>query len=1006
MRNPFALRHLVGISLACAGFAAAVPAGAQDPCVEPAEADRLGALVEAVAAFDPSLLDRRARRAFDEAADVLAAREPGLLDGCEVLSRASKRLERLPGAPFAGEASVAFDDLRDDLAAERDDLDAVLDGMDPRRAAALNRRLDALDVSAGLHAVAGLVGKGAGLLLRAARLVDRTRNPGVAVYGGPFRVIGTSLDGLIDVPLDAPMVIRFSDRVASASVGAVAIQIRTGAGWSKQVPGEFEVDGPVVTFRPRLPVLADLSDGGFQPGTPHQITILGLPSPSSVRDRTGDPVSKSHVAYFLTTADPARYFRSENHAEAPPPRVTCTVPADILPESPWLTPAGALDVPVTTPLVLQFNRVGLLPSTLTEEDVVLTMTEFRGAPAMRRIPGDVVLTQSSRSVRLRFAPRIRLPDRSRFVLQVSANVLDLTGAFPVAAHEQRSLIRAAALAEKATNPTGNLAVLLRDHPLEIDPRTFLVFTTRDEPEETLSKTLEFDGSDVDVDGGVGVDAARTTASFDAAVPGSVAATLNVAGGDGSAGDFQPLFSTTLDTDASPTPGGVFQYRTLSIPLGVTVTIRGSKPAVLRCRGDATIEGNLVIAGANGDAAEVGQNASLVLRAGGAAGPGGGAGGDSSIDGAYGLPGESGGDVAGGALGGGGGYETSQAATFSFAGGGGGGGNAVDGVAGGSGTYPSAGTGWNGAGGAAGVAGGQAPTSAATDGGRAFAGVGGAGGGAGGNNHYVPYGYRTTGAGGGGGGGALLVTAAGSLRISGRIDARGGTGGNVVSASSFYGGSPGGGGAGGTVALYSQGPMDVAGAILEATGGSAGSTLGVPWLGLGGAGANGFLRLEDGDGAVAGTGSLLAFPAAQTGRYDPASAATDPPSVFTGTWHSLGAAAPEILDFVPEDFTAVDVAGCTVAWEIQAAREDPLRPGKPDVGSLHPVTGATSDPARASGWTLLADTAGGIRDVSAAIGGRGFEHFRIRVTFTLGDGLKAADVKPSVGRFRIRFRYQQ
>jgi hypothetical protein len=1000
--------HRVSLVLlgALALLAPASTARAQDPCVAPGEADRLAALADAVAAFDPSGLPRRSRRAVDEAESVLADRGVGLLDGCDALSRSSRRLERLSGAPFAGAAAHAFSDLFLDYVAERAILEPALLPLDDRRAESIRRRLDSLDDSAALHAGAGEFGKGAALLLRAVRLIDRTLHPPVPVFGGPFRVVSTSLDGLTGVALNAPLVIRFSSRVEPASVRADTIQIRHGPGFAQQVQGDFEVDGPVATFRPRLPVLADLSDGGFQPGTPYQLTIPGLPVSSTVRSRTGDPVSKSHVAYFLTTLDPSGYYGPEYFLDQAPQRVICTDPADVLPAAPWSGPAGALEVPATTPIVLQLTRVPLLPGTVTGDDVVLTMTEFRGAPAMRRVPGDVVLVQSSRSVRLEFVPRVRLPDRSRFVLQVSDRVLDLTGSVPLAAHPGRDAIHAQAVAARAADPAAPLAILLRDHPLEIDPRTFLVFTTRDEPEEVLSRTLEFDGADVDVDGGNGNDAARTTASFDAAVPGSVTAVLTMAGGDGSNGDLRPTVNTTLDTDSPLAPDGVFQFRSVLIPAGVTVTVRGSRPAVLRCRGDATIDGVIALAGGGGDAAETQLNASLPVRAGGAAGAGGGRGGDSSTSALYGLPGGSGGDASGGGTGGGGGYETSGASMYSFAGGGAGGGHAASGTAGGPGSYPTPGSGWNGAGGSAGLAGGTPPNSAITNGGRQFTAAGGAGGGAGGNNHYTPYGHRTSGAGGGGGGGALLLTAAGSIRVSGRIEAQGGTGGSAVSANSYFGGSPGGGGAGGSIVLFSQAGLDVAGAVLNALGGPGGSTAGAFYIGTAGSGSDGFLRLEDADGAIAGLGLASAAPAAGQGTFDPASSAADAPSVFASTWISLGAFGPDILPFQPSDFAGVEVPGCDVAWEFQAAREDPLRPGKPDTGTINPVTGASSDPARASGWNLLADTAGGIRDLSAAIGGRGFEHFRLRVTFTLGDGLRAADVKPGVDRFRVRYRYQQ
>jgi hypothetical protein len=149
-------------------------------------------------------------------------------------------------------------------------------------------------------------------------------------------------------------------------------------------------------------------------------------------------------------------------------------------------------------------------------------------------------------------------------------------------------------------------------------------------------------------------------------------------------------------------------------------------------------------------------------------------------------------------------------------------------------------------------------------------------------------------------------------------------------------------------------------------------------------------------------STQAPAAATTGTYGPGSLASDPPSVFTGTWFTLGAFAPEVLSFTGADFVEHPVAGATIRWEIQTAVEDLNLPGRPDTGSLDPQTGASSDASRATGWVLLKDEEG-IRDVAPALNGQGYRFFRIRVTFGLPDGLRPADAKPSVDSFRLRTR---
>ncbi|MEZ5966384.1 MAG: hypothetical protein R3F56_21290 [Planctomycetota bacterium] len=61
------------------------------------------------------------------------------------------------------------------------------------------------------------------------------------------------------------------------------------------------------------------------------------------------------------------------------------------------------------------------------------------------------------------------------------------------------------------------------------------------------------------------------------------------GGNGSSGPLTPAADVTLDTTAN---GGVFQFTTIAIPAGVTVRLRGPNPAVILCRGSASIAGDL------------------------------------------------------------------------------------------------------------------------------------------------------------------------------------------------------------------------------------------------------------------------------------------------------------------------------------------------------------------------------------------------------------------------------
>ncbi|NMC71746.1 MAG: hypothetical protein GYA57_16990 [Myxococcales bacterium] len=222
-------------------------------------------------------------------------------------------------------------------------------------------------------------------------------------------------------------------------------------------------------------------------------------------------------------------------------------------------------------------------------------------------------------------------------------------------------------------------------------------------------------------------------------------------------------------DGAPTLG-VFSFSSLLLPSGVTLAGVGSGALVLLSCGDVTIEGTVFVG-----AAEITDRSGVTHRApgpGGAdAGAGPGAGGDGAWD-----PG----------------YELS----------GGGGGGAF------------------GAAGGAGGAGGYAGAALAGAAGRAYGTPelvplwGGSGGGKGGCLG-MPDGL------GGAGGGALQITARGTLRVRGRIDA-GGLGG---AGGCDRDGAGGGGGSGGGVLLEADRLVVEAGAVIAVNGGGGGSGIG-------------------------------------------------------------------------------------------------------------------------------------------------------------------------------------
>jgi hypothetical protein len=268
-------------------------------------------------------------------------------------------------------------------------------------------------------------------------------------------------------------------------------------------------------------------------------------------------------------------------------------------------------------------------------------------------------------------------------------------------------------------------------------------------------------------------------------------------------------STGADGAFSPSPGatpvqippsGVFNFTTINIPVGVTVTfLRNAKntPVTMLAQGNVTIAGTINVDGRSPNS----------VRGGGIGAVGGFNGGGGGF-GVSGLTTAITGDGPGGGSGG------SFPASGGVGGGGGAGHAVVGGGGGGSGSGP-------GTGGPVYGTGTLVPPTG---------GSGGGGGGGHGNNQWV-------GTGGGGGGGAILIASSGTITFnSGVIVARGATGGNRIDLNVC---GTGGGGSGGAIRLVANtisgaASLDVTGAL-----GGGGSSCGAP----GGAGGFGFIRIQ-------------------------------------------------------------------------------------------------------------------------------------------------------------------
>lgn len=264
----------------------------------------------------------------------------------------------------------------------------------------------------------------------------------------------------------------------------------------------------------------------------------------------------------------------------------------------------------------------------------------------------------------------------------------------------------------------------------------------------------------------------------------------VSGSSGADGAFSPTANQTLQIPES----GVFNFTTVNIPSGVTITFTQNSrntPVTILATGDITIVGTINVDG------EIG----LATRVGGKGGPGGFRGGNGGFifDGGHGTRGEGPGGGAGG---------------FSY-------------------ILPSGGNGSAGGGAGYAVAGANGGLASAPYGigGTTYGTIsllpliGGSGGGGGGSSS------STRGSSGGGGGGAILLASSATITVSGVISARGGKGASNPIFS-------GGGGSGGAIRLIANtligtGSLDVRGEL--------GGTITVS--NAGGTGGRGYLRAE-------------------------------------------------------------------------------------------------------------------------------------------------------------------
>ncbi|MGC6486034.1 MAG: Ig-like domain-containing protein [Planctomycetota bacterium] len=682
---------------------------------------------------------------------------------------------------------------------------------------------------------------------------------GSAAAGGDFQVVRTSPVNGATVFLNDPVSIDFSSPVDidSATLNTMTFQAldQQGNPISELVTGTFTLGkangdteiGRRLQFVPSFPTNNDFTNGGFKAGRTYLVRLVGGAANNNqvLRDINGRALNQPITFQFSTRegTQPAQLFRD--------------------------------------PLSGGPVRTGLSVTTATDlNDVPLGL--FGAPPLEVRLDFDQALNPNSGNVPVDFDidPLVRdIGDRGRVFLEYDDPEFGLDTWIPADVELERNNLSGSTLVLRPAGVLPNNAIIrvIVEQTLEdISGENNLANLAYDRVFGTFSTSQSYEqqwnGIAEDFTTARDIDLSASFPESQAEVgPGYVRAGFAFEGNPTSL-EYEPTanevvlntsFTQVVPKQGLPftVAGGVFNFKNVTIPQGVTVRGSGPNPMVWLCSGKFTVAGTLTVDG--GDGARVDTlNSANFAKAGGVGGPGGGNGGE-------GTPSATLRDVQGGTgrgplqeagKGGRGGNLACTTGCYTGSGyngsgggsGGGGGTMATQGDLNWRGTIPS-GTipntsgstsfqqmfGYGGAGCSGSsasrsqfLAGGEPGDALFTDSrqdnnfwgsaidinrnlritGELIAPVGGGGGGGGGdtspsNNCTLTGGNPTndwSGGGGGGGGGVLIVKALEEIRVtaSGTISADGGDGGGGEQVGACGEGGGGGGGAGGMVVLMS------------------------------------------------------------------------------------------------------------------------------------------------------------------------------------------------------------
>jgi len=461
--------------------------------------------------------------------------------------------------------------------------------------------------------------------------------------GDGFQLIRVSvLEGAV-WRVNQPIAFTFSEEVDFSSISLNTISIQTTSG--TPATGTFFLrNASEVVFQPNCPTLDDLSDTGLTPGSVgYQIRVLGKSSGASntVRSSSNQALEVTQVRNFTTppSSDPGVAFID---TETGPPVPIVRSQGSSIEDATYLEVGGDPD-----------NRVYFERD--VNQDLVLSVPGFESplnlySDPTSRVAVVIAFNQAlspastnvnSERLRLEFIDNNGIWNPLETKVTLTANCTDSGSRVrlePIGILPQGSQMRAVVLAgllDLVNEPTTSA-----EQTFAITPTSAIDFeslTPADTGADSFPEGFDFGGSSElsfqDVDALFD----SPTASWE---DGLLTAGFQFEGTGGPGGDFDWVVlngdSVVVDTDngrivasdgvtAQIIDNGVIDVRDMTIELGGSVRVQGSKPLVINATGTVIVRGTLDLSGFDA-ASVVLPNQGNLRSDGGAAGPGGGRGG--------------------------------------------------------------------------------------------------------------------------------------------------------------------------------------------------------------------------------------------------------------------------------------------------------------------------------------------------------------------------------------------